>query len=89
MGGRRGVNAGTKIIQIPTKNLSDHADLSCELLTSLLIRAIHMGEISELGWLIALVKHAVLGDSLYFLYWPLLLIYKTPVLSRPTVQPSS
>jgi hypothetical protein len=41
------------------KNLSDHADLSCELLTSLLIRGIQMGEMSELCWLIGLVKYAL------------------------------
>jgi hypothetical protein len=33
------------------KNLSHHADL-CELVTSLLIRGIQMGEMSKLGWLI-------------------------------------
>jgi hypothetical protein len=27
-----------------------------------------MGEISELGWLIGLDKHAIWADSLYFLY---------------------
>jgi hypothetical protein len=41
------------------KNLSDHADLLRELLTSLLIRRIHMGEASKLGRLIGLVKHAI------------------------------
>jgi hypothetical protein len=27
-----------------------------------------MGEMSKLGWLIGLVKHAIWTDSLYFLY---------------------
>jgi hypothetical protein len=31
---------GTRILQKPTKNLSDQTDLPCELLTSLLIREI-------------------------------------------------
>jgi hypothetical protein len=35
------------------KNLSHHAYLPCELLTSLLIRGIQMGEMSKLGWLIS------------------------------------
>jgi hypothetical protein len=52
--------------------MSDHTDLPCELLTSLLIRGIQMGEMSKLGWLIGLVKHAICADSLYFLYLLLL-----------------
>jgi hypothetical protein len=40
------------------KNLTDHTDLPCELLTSLLIRGIQMGEMTILVWLIGLVKHA-------------------------------
>jgi hypothetical protein len=49
------------------KNLS-HTDL-CELVISLLIRGIERGEMSKLGWLIELVKHAIWADdSLYFLY---------------------
>jgi hypothetical protein len=39
-------------------NLSRHTDL-CELETSLLTRGIKIGEISKLGWLIGLVKHAI------------------------------
>jgi hypothetical protein len=39
--------------------MSDHTDLLCELLTSSLIRGIQMGEMSEPGWLIGLVKHAI------------------------------
>jgi hypothetical protein len=46
-------------LQISMKNLSDHTDLLCELLTSLLIRGIHLAEISKLGWLIGFVKHAI------------------------------
>jgi hypothetical protein len=42
----------------PYGNLSHHADLICELVTSLLIRGIQMGEMSKSGWLIGLVKHA-------------------------------
>jgi hypothetical protein len=50
------------------KNLSYHTDLLGELLTSLLIRGIQMGEMSKLGWMIGLAKHAIWTDSLYFLY---------------------
>jgi hypothetical protein len=58
--------------------MSDHTNLPCELLTSLLIRGIQMGEISKLAWLIGLVKHPirVCDDSLYFLYLMLLSISK-------------
>jgi hypothetical protein len=48
------------------KNLSRHTELY-DLVTSLLIREIHMGEVSKLGWLIRLVKHAMWTDSWYFL----------------------
>jgi hypothetical protein len=44
----------------------------CELVTSLLITGIHMGETSKLGWLIGLVKHSICFDSIYFLYLLLL-----------------
>jgi hypothetical protein len=37
----------------PMKNSSDHADLTCELLTSFLIRGTQVGE------MIRLVKHAI------------------------------
>jgi hypothetical protein len=57
--------------------MSDHTDLPCELLTSLLIRGIQMGEMSKLGWLIGLVKHAIWADPLYFLY--LLLLRQSPM----------
>jgi hypothetical protein len=57
--------------------MSDHPDLPCELLTSLLMRRIQMGEMATLGCLIGLVKHAICADSLYFLYLLLLSILKT------------
>jgi hypothetical protein len=41
------------------KNLSDHSDLPCELLILKLIQGLHVGEISRLGWLIRLIKHAI------------------------------
>jgi hypothetical protein len=41
------------------KNLSRNADLLCEIETSLLTRGIQIGEMSKLGWLIGLVKHAI------------------------------
>jgi hypothetical protein len=47
--------------------MSDHTNLPFELLTSLLIRGIQMGEMSKMGWLIGLVKHAICADSLYLL----------------------
>jgi hypothetical protein len=37
-----------------------------------------MGEISQLGWQIGLVKHVIWADSLYFLYLLLLAISKNP-----------
>jgi hypothetical protein len=39
-----------------------HKDL-CELETSLLMKGIQIGEMSELGWLIGLVEHAIWADS--------------------------
>jgi hypothetical protein len=54
------------------KNLC-HAHLF-ELVMSLLLWGIQMGEMSKLGWLIRLVKNAIRADSLYFLYLPLLSI---------------
>jgi hypothetical protein len=67
------------------KNLSDPIDLPCDLLTSLLMRGIQMGEMSKLGWLIGLVKHAICADSLYFLYLLLLSISKILASSQPTL----
>jgi hypothetical protein len=58
------------------KNLSLHTDLLCELETSLLMRGIQIGEMSKLGWMIGLVKHATWADSLYFLYLLLLSLSK-------------
>jgi hypothetical protein len=40
------------------------------------MRGIQIGELSKLGWLIGLVKHAIWADSLYFLYLLLLSISK-------------
>jgi hypothetical protein len=65
------------------KNVSRHTDLLCELETSLLMRAMQIGEMSKLGWLIGLVKHAIWADSLYFLYLLLLSISKILVSSYP------
>jgi hypothetical protein len=39
-------------------NLSRHTDLLSELETSLLKGGIQKGEMSKLGWVIVLVKHA-------------------------------
>jgi hypothetical protein len=47
------------------KNLSRQTDLPCELLSSLLIWGLQKGEVSKLGWLIQLVKHAIWADSSY------------------------
>jgi hypothetical protein len=46
------------------KNLSRHTDL-CELVTSLLVRGIQMGEMSKLGSLIGLVKLVIWVYSLW------------------------
>jgi hypothetical protein len=54
------------------KNLSDHTDLPYKLITSLLIRGIHIGEIYKLGWLIGFIEQTILANSLYFLYLLLL-----------------
>jgi hypothetical protein len=43
------------------KNLSCRIDLLCDLITSLLIRGIQMGELSKLGWLIGLDKYVIWG----------------------------
>jgi hypothetical protein len=42
----------------PYSSLLYHTDL-CELVTLLLTRGIQMGDMSKLGWLIRLVKHAI------------------------------
>jgi hypothetical protein len=67
------------------KNLCDHTDLPCGLLTSLLIRGIQVGERYKLGWLIGLVKHAIWADSLHFLYLLLQSISKILASSQPTL----
>jgi hypothetical protein len=43
--------------------MSDHANLPCELLTSLLMTGIQMGGMSKLGCLIAFLKHAIWAVS--------------------------
>jgi hypothetical protein len=47
------------------KNLSDY-QIFPELLTSLLIRGIQMGDMSKLGLLIGLVKHSILARFVIF-----------------------
>jgi hypothetical protein len=54
------------------KNLSRHTYF---LETLLLMREIHIKELSELGWLIGLIKHAIWADSLYFLYLLLISVF--------------
>jgi hypothetical protein len=66
----------------PNKNLLGHSDIF-ELITSLLIRWIQMWEMSKLGWLIGLVKHALCPGSLYFLHLLLLSISKLLSSSQP------
>jgi hypothetical protein len=65
------------------KNLSRHTYLLCEFGTSLLMKGIQIGDVSKLGWLIGLVKHAIGVDSLYFLYLLLLSISKILASSQP------
>jgi hypothetical protein len=60
------------------KNLSRHTDILCALETSLLMRGIHIGEMSKLDWLIGLIKHTIWADSLYFLHLLLLLNFQNP-----------
>jgi hypothetical protein len=48
------------------EHLSRHIDLLCEMLTSLLIMGIQMGEMSKLGWLIRSIEQAIWAASLYF-----------------------
>jgi hypothetical protein len=67
------------------ENLSRHTDLLCELVTSFLMRGIQIGEMSKLGWLIGLVKHAIWVDSLYRLYLLLLSISKFLASSQPNL----
>jgi hypothetical protein len=65
--------------------MSDFTDLPYKLLTSLLIKGIHMGETSKLGWIIGFIKHAVWASSSYFLYLLLLSVSKILALAQPTV----
>jgi hypothetical protein len=69
-------------------NMSYHTDLFYELVTSMLIRGIQMGEVSKLGWLIGLFEHVIWAASLYFLYLLLISISNTLASSQPTVWPS-
>jgi hypothetical protein len=62
------------------KNLSRHTDHLRELETSMLMRGVQIGEMSKLGWLIGLVKHAIWADSLYFLYLLLLSVPKNLII---------
>jgi hypothetical protein len=64
---------------------NNHTDFHFDLLTSSLIKGIHMGEISKLGWLMGLIEHAMWAGSLYFLYLMLLSISKTLASSQPTL----
>jgi hypothetical protein len=67
------------------KHLLHNTNLLCEMVTSLLIRGIQMGEMSKLGWLIGLVKHAISADPLNFLYLLLLIISKILASSQTTL----
>jgi hypothetical protein len=72
------------------KKLSCHTDLFCKLETSLLMRRIQIGEMSKLGWMIGLVKHAIWADSFVFcIYLLLFSISKILASSQPTLCPSS
>jgi hypothetical protein len=66
------------------KNLSYHTD-PCELVTSLLIREILMGEMFKLIWLMRLVNHAMWANSFYFLYLLLLSSSKIIASFQPTL----
>jgi hypothetical protein len=66
------------------KNLSFHSD-PFELVTSLLIRRIQLGEMSKLVWLIGFVKHAICTDSIYFLYLLLFSVSKILASSQLTL----
>jgi hypothetical protein len=50
------------------ENLSHNIVHLCELVTSLLIRRIQMGEMSTLGWLMGLFKHAIWVHCISFIY---------------------
>jgi hypothetical protein len=59
------LNAQMTIPQISKNSLPDVTDLRSKSLTFLPIRAIHVGEISKLGWLIGHQTHSV-GQFLVF-----------------------
>jgi hypothetical protein len=71
------------------RNLSRNTDLLSELVTSLLIRGIQVGEMSKLGWLIGSVKYAIWAYSLYFLYLLVHSFSKILASFRPTLWFSS
>jgi hypothetical protein len=58
------ITRGTKTLENYLKNLSYHTDILCELVNSLLIKGIQMEELSEMCWLIGIIKHAIWADSL-------------------------
>jgi hypothetical protein len=68
-------------------DLPDYTDLPYELLISLLIRGIHMGEMSKFRWVFGLVEYAPLANSLYFLHLLLLVHSISEILasSQPTL----
>jgi hypothetical protein len=51
-------NPGAKLAEIVGAT-NVHKNFHFDLLTSSLMRGIHMGEISKLGWLIGLAEHAM------------------------------
>jgi hypothetical protein len=65
--------------------MSHHTDVVCEMVTSLLIRGIRIGEMSKLGWWIGLVKHAIWASSLCFLYLFLFSLSKIVASSQPAL----
>jgi hypothetical protein len=52
-----------------------------------MIRRIQMGEISTLGWVIGVFKHAIWTESLYFLCLLLFSFSKILALSQTTLRP--
>jgi hypothetical protein len=66
-----------------------HTDLECELVTSLLMTAIQIGEISKLVWITGLFKQITWADSLYFLSLVLFSVSTILTSSQSTLCPSS
>jgi hypothetical protein len=52
------LNPGAKLAEI-VEATNVHKNFHFDLLTSSLMRGIHMGEISKMGWLIRLVEHTM------------------------------